>query len=143
MTDGTPLRLHVPEPSARPGCTTDFSYLHVSAAGAVRRPPVDTSHFETQDLAYSLIRVLDENNEAVGPWAPEVDTTQFRKGLRAMMKTRIFDARMVIAQRQRKLSFYMQSVIRIRSCTRTGCRPPLHCLFARPRCIGRCSRNCY
>ena len=108
MTDGTPLRLHVPEPSARPGCTTDFSYLHVSAAGAVRRPPVDTSHFETQDLAYSLIRVLDENNEAVGPWAPEVDTTQFRKGLRAMMKTRIFDARMLIAQRQKKISFYMQ-----------------------------------
>lgn len=49
------LRLHVPEPSARPGCATDFSYLHVSEAGAVRRPPVDTSHFDTEDLAYSLV----------------------------------------------------------------------------------------
>ena len=28
--------------------------------------------------------------------------------LRAMMKTRIFDARMLIAQRQKKISFYMQ-----------------------------------
>jgi 2-oxoisovalerate dehydrogenase E1 component alpha subunit len=31
-----------------------------------------------------------------------------RKGLRSMMKTRTFDARMVIAQRQKKTSFYMQ-----------------------------------
>ena len=29
-------------------------------------------------------------------------------GLRAMMKTRAFDARMLIAQRQKKISFYMQ-----------------------------------
>ena len=31
-----------------------------------------------------------------------------RTGLRAMMKTRAYDARMVIAQRQKKISFYMQ-----------------------------------
>ncbi len=103
-----PLRLHVPEPTGRPGCETDFSYLHVSPAGAARRPPVDTPHFETQDLAYELIRVLDENGEAQGPWNPELDPVLLRKGLRAMMKTRIFDARMVMAQRQKKLSFYMQ-----------------------------------
>ncbi len=33
---------------------------------------------------------------------------RMRRGLRAMMKTRIFDARMLLAQRQKKLSFYMQ-----------------------------------
>src|SRR5450830_662295 len=33
-----------------------------------------------------------------------------RFGLRTMMKTRIFDARMVIAQRQKKMSFYMTSL---------------------------------
>ena len=103
-----PLRLHVPEPTGRPGCETDFSYLHASPAGAVRRPPVDTPHFDTQDLAYELIRVLDEAGQAVGPWNPELDPVMLRKGLRAMMKTRIFDARMVMAQRQKKLSFYMQ-----------------------------------
>ena len=32
------------------------------------------------------------------------------RGLRAMMKTRIFDARMLIAQRQKKISFYMQAL---------------------------------
>jgi 2-oxoisovalerate dehydrogenase E1 component alpha subunit len=108
MSQHEPLRLHVPEPSGRPGCATDFSYLHVSPAGAVRRPPVDTSHFDTEDLAYSMIRVLDEDGRAVGPWAPDVPVTQLRRGLRAMMKTRIFDARMLVAQRQRKTSFYMQ-----------------------------------
>jgi 2-oxoisovalerate dehydrogenase E1 component alpha subunit len=102
------LRLHVPEPSGRPGCSTDFSFLHVSPAGTVRRPEVDTPHFDTQDLAYALIRVLDDEGRAVGPWAPALDAVQLRRGLRAMMKTRIFDARMLIAQRQKKLSFYMQ-----------------------------------
>jgi len=104
------LRLHVPEPSGRPGCETDFSYLHLSPAGAVRRPPVDSTPVDTADLAYGLIRVLDEQGNAVGPWAPQVEPARLRKGLRAMMKTRIFDSRMLIAQRQRKLSFYMQSL---------------------------------
>jgi len=110
MTEHQALRLHVPEPSGRPGCETDFSYLHVSPAGAVRRPPPDTTAFDTNDLAYSLIRVLDEKGNAVGPWKPEIEPAQLRKGLRAMMKTRTFDARMLIAQRQKKLSFYMQSL---------------------------------
>jgi 2-oxoisovalerate dehydrogenase E1 component alpha subunit len=108
MSQRPPLRLHVPEPSGRPGHATDFSYLHLSEAGVVRRPPVDTSHFDTQDLAYDLIRVLDAQGNAVGPWAPEVSAEQLRRGLRAMMKTRIFDARMLVAQRQKKISFYMQ-----------------------------------
>jgi 2-oxoisovalerate dehydrogenase E1 component alpha subunit len=108
MTQPQPLRLHVPEPSGRPGCITDFSYLRLSEAGALRRPPVDTTHFDTGDLAYGLVRVLDEDGRAVGPWVPELSTAQLRRGLRSMMKTRLFDARMVVAQRQRKISFYMQ-----------------------------------
>ncbi|HEY0825981.1 MAG TPA: hypothetical protein VGD76_19495, partial [Ramlibacter sp.] len=35
MSQHEALRLHVPEPSGRPGCATDFSYLHLSEAGAV------------------------------------------------------------------------------------------------------------
>ncbi|MES2784904.1 MAG: 3-methyl-2-oxobutanoate dehydrogenase (2-methylpropanoyl-transferring) subunit alpha [Pseudomonadota bacterium] len=110
MNQPQALRLHVPEPTGRPGCETDFSYLHVSPAGAVRRPPVDTVPQETSDLTFQLIRVLDHDGAAVGPWAPQVDPAVMRKGLRTMMKTRTFDARMLIAQRQKKLSFYMQSL---------------------------------
>ena len=80
----------------------------MSAAGEVRRPPVDASPTDTLDLAYALLRVLDDEGRAVGPWDPKADPQLLRRGLRAMMKTRIFDARMLIAQRQKKISFYMQ-----------------------------------
>ena len=105
-----PLKLHVPEPPGRPGRTTDFSYLRVSPAGAVRRPPLQSTPAKTLDVASALVRVLDDNGHAVGPWAPEIDPQVLRAGLRAMMKTRAFDARMLIAQRQKKMSFYMQSL---------------------------------
>jgi 2-oxoisovalerate dehydrogenase E1 component subunit alpha len=103
-----PLHLHVPEPSGRPGHPTDFSYLRLAAAGAVRRPPVDVAPVDTAELAYTLVRVLDDEGRAVGPWAPEVDVALLRRGLVAMLRTRAFDARMLIAQRQKKISFYMQ-----------------------------------
>ncbi len=108
MTSHTALRLHVPEPTGRPGGSTDFSYLSISPAGAVRKPPTDTSAADTADLATSLVRVLDDDGKAVGPWAPAMHPERLRRGLRSMMKTRIFDARMLMAQRQKKLSFYMQ-----------------------------------
>jgi len=110
MSTYPPLRLHVPEPTGRPGHDTDFSYLHLSRAGDVRRPPVDSTPADTADLAYTLVRVLDDDGNAVGPWAPDVDSAFLKKGLRAMLRTRVFDARMLIAQRQKKMSFYMQSL---------------------------------
>ncbi|NMM39026.1 MAG: 3-methyl-2-oxobutanoate dehydrogenase (2-methylpropanoyl-transferring) subunit alpha [Glaciimonas sp.] len=110
MRQNEPLRLHVPEPTGRPGHATDFSYLRLSPAGEVRRPPVEATPIDTLDLAYSLVRVIDDEGHAIGPWAPEIELETVRAGLRAMMKTRIFDARMLIAQRQKKMSFYMQSL---------------------------------
>ncbi|WP_263140145.1 3-methyl-2-oxobutanoate dehydrogenase (2-methylpropanoyl-transferring) subunit alpha [Pseudomonas sp. RIT-PI-AD] len=110
MSDSERLCLHVPEPSGRPGCKTDFSYLKLSPAGSVRKPPLDVEPVETHDLAMQLIRVLDDEGKAVGPWAEELPAELLRTGLRAMMKTRIFDSRMLIAQRQKKLSFYIQSL---------------------------------
>jgi 2-oxoisovalerate dehydrogenase E1 component alpha subunit len=110
MSQSNPLSLHVPEPTGRPGCMTDFSYLHVAAAGTVRRPDIDVLAADTADIANTMIRVLDDDGNAVGPWAPEPDRELWRFGLRSMLKTRIFDARMVIAQRQKKMSFYMTSL---------------------------------
>jgi 2-oxoisovalerate dehydrogenase E1 component alpha subunit len=110
MSQSQPLSLHVPEPTGRPGCKTDFSYLELSPAGSVRRPPVNVGYQDTADIAHSLIRVLDDDGNAVGEWNPQLDRETLRFGLRTMMKTRIFDARMVLAQRQRKMSFYMTSL---------------------------------
>ncbi|EDT39677.1 3-methyl-2-oxobutanoate dehydrogenase (2-methylpropanoyl-transferring) subunit alpha [Burkholderia ambifaria] len=110
MSLSEPLRLHVPEPTGRPGCKTDFSYLHLSPAGAVRRPPIDVAPADTAHLARSLVRVLDDHGAALGPWAPDLVDARLIAGMRAMLKTRIFDARMMIAQRQKKISFYMLSL---------------------------------
>ncbi|MBD8824917.1 thiamine pyrophosphate-dependent enzyme [Pseudomonas sp. CFBP 13602] len=110
MNDYLPLRLHVPEPSGRPGCKTDFSYLQLSAAGAVRKPAVDVDPQATADLAASLVRVLDEDGQAQGPWAEDIPEQVLHDGLRAMLTTRIYDTRMVTAQRQKKMSFYIQSL---------------------------------
>ena len=107
MSEPRALRLHVPEPTGRPGHPTDFSYLHVSPAGSVRRPRIDVSPADTGDLAWELVRVLDDEGRAIGPWDPQLEPGVLIKGLRAMMKTRIYDARMLLAQRQKKLSFYI------------------------------------
>ena len=60
------------------------------------------------DLAYELIRVLDDSGRAVGPWSPDLPSATLMSGLRAMMMTRAFDERMYRAQRQGKASFYVK-----------------------------------
>jgi len=104
------LSLHVPEPSVRPGGKPDFSHVSVPDAGEAPRPPIDVSPGEIRDFAYSMIRVLDDKGDAVGDWAGELSAERLRKGLRDMMLTRAFDARMLLSQRQGKTSFYMQSL---------------------------------
>jgi 2-oxoisovalerate dehydrogenase E1 component alpha subunit len=107
MTSAARLSLHVPEPTVRPGARPDFSHAGVAAAGEVRRPPIDVSPSDIRDLAYTMIRVLDDDGEAVGEWAGALDPDEKRKGLRDMMLTRAFDARMLLSQRQGKTSFYI------------------------------------
>jgi len=63
---------------------------------------------DIKPLATGLIRVLDENHNAVGEWANETPLSLCVQGLRAMLKVRAYDERMLIAQRQGKTSFYMQ-----------------------------------
>ena len=108
MTDYGPLRLHVPEPAVRPGGTPDFASVQIPRAGTVARPEVDADPETIRDLAYSIIRVLNRDGQAVGPWAGLLSDEQLLAGLRDMMTLRAFDARMQMAQRQGKTSFYMQ-----------------------------------
>ncbi|CAG1001973.1 MAG: 3-methyl-2-oxobutanoate dehydrogenase (2-methylpropanoyl-transferring) subunit alpha [Rhizobiaceae bacterium] len=108
MDERPRLSLNVPEPEVRPGDTPDSSRVVIPRAGTVPRPPVDVDPKEIRDLAYSIIRVLDREGEAVGPWAGTLTDEEVAAGLRHMMTLRAFDARMVTAQRQGKTSFYMQ-----------------------------------
>src|SRR3954471_21342570 len=107
MPSFAPLTLHVPEPGGRPGGAPSFD-LENPEAGSVRRPDVDVAPEEIRDLAYTIIRVLDGDGNAVGPWAERLSDEELLEGLRHMMKLRTFDARMLMAQRQGKTSFYMQ-----------------------------------
>src|SRR3954453_4415408 len=102
------LELHVPEPPFRPGDTPDFSSLNVPAAGAAPRPDTNVAAVETHALTTHLVRVLGEDNKAVGAWDPKLDADTLRKMLRDMVTVRIFDDRMYRAQRQGKTSFYMK-----------------------------------
>jgi 2-oxoisovalerate dehydrogenase E1 component alpha subunit len=108
MTDLARLSLHVPEPAVRPGDQPDFSNVKIPKAGSVPRPEVDAAPETMRELAYSIIRVLDHEGEAVGPWAGLLSDEELLTGLRNMMRLRAFDARMLMAQRQGKTSFYMQ-----------------------------------
>ncbi|MFC7498505.1 3-methyl-2-oxobutanoate dehydrogenase (2-methylpropanoyl-transferring) subunit alpha [Enterovirga sp. GCM10030262] len=103
------LALHVPEPDARPGDAVDFSHVAIPAAGSVPRPDVSTAPADMRDLAYSLVRVLDDDGKAVGPWDPRLDADTLRRMLRDMAMVRVYDDRMYRAQRQGKTSFYMKS----------------------------------
>ena len=104
------LSLHVPEPDARPGDEVDFSHIVIPAAGSAARPDVAAAPADTHPLCFTLIRVLDDSDNAVGPWDPRLDPDTLRRMLRDMVLVRLFDERMFRAQRQGKTSFYMKSL---------------------------------
>ena len=110
MPDSYRLQLKVPEPECRPGDKPDFSNFEIPKAGSVRLPEIDEKAEEMHDLAYSIIRVLDREGKAVGPWSGMLDDAALIGGLRQMMTMRTFDARMLMAQRQGKTSFYIQQL---------------------------------
>ena len=102
------LSLHVPEPKFRPGDAVDFTAVTIPPAGDVRRPDSADGAETFIDLAYELVRVLDDGGNAVGPWNPRLSPDTLRAMLRSMVLVRAFDERMFRAQRQGKTSFYMK-----------------------------------
>ena len=104
------LSLHVPEPDARPGDEVDFSGIAIPAAGSVPRPDTGVAAADTHPLCFTLVRVLDDDGQAAGPWDPRLDPDKLRRMLRDMLMVRTFDERMFRAQRQGKTSFYMKSL---------------------------------
>ena len=105
-----PLKLHVPEPEFRPGDQPDFSGLEqeLPVAGETRRPNVDAKAEDIRDMAYTIIRVMKRDGEAVGEWADTLSDEEALIGLKNMMTVRAYDKRMQMAQRQGKTSFYIQ-----------------------------------
>ena len=102
-------RLHIPRPTARPGDEPDFSYLNLSPAGSIDKPPVDARTRDMEHLSSQLVRVLDDEHRAQGPWNPSIDAADLQNALRWMLLNRVFDDRMWQIQRQGRISFYMQA----------------------------------
>jgi 2-oxoisovalerate dehydrogenase E1 component alpha subunit len=68
MSSSRPLSFHVTAPAVQPGGVPDFRDVSISRAGEVRRPGVDAAPEDIRDLASAIIRVLNPESEAVGPW---------------------------------------------------------------------------
>ncbi len=102
------LKLHIPKPHARPGETPDFSDIDLPDPGEPPRPALNATHRDMRRHAYGLVRVLDMQGNAHGSWAPAIGPEVLLRGLKAMLLTRAFDERMYRAQRQGKISFYVQ-----------------------------------
>lgn len=101
------LRLRIPEPM-RGSTPAHRAIPYISAAGEMRRPALDEKVERIALLRKQLVRVLDDAGDAVGEWAPGLSVEQKIQGLRDMLLVRSFDARMLRAHRQGKISFYMQ-----------------------------------
>ncbi len=109
-TSRSPYRskLHVPEASSRPDTIPDFSDIHIPSPLESIRPDVLVDVEGGRELAYGLVRVLDDDDKAKGEWRPQISPEQMRLGLKHMMHVRTYDERMFRMQRQGNLSFYMK-----------------------------------
>ena len=102
-------RLHIPRPTARPGDQPDFRYLELSDAGSVDKPSISARTRDIEYLSNGLVRILDDEHRAVGPWNPDLDPAKLQVALRWMLLNRHFDKRMWQIQRQGRISFYMEA----------------------------------
>ena len=102
------IRLRIPQP-ARGHQPADRVHF-ISKAGEMKRPALDEKVERVALMRKQLVRVLDDDGQAVGEWVPELSVDDKVTGLRNMMTVRALDARMLRAHRQGKISFYMQAL---------------------------------
>ncbi len=106
LKDPLPMTLRVPTAPHRPGDVPRFAPLEQNA-GDLPRPDTLAPYEMLREHATGLIRVLGRDGQADGPWQPGLSPQQLRGGLEMMLRTRHFDSRMTVMQRQGRLSFYL------------------------------------
>ena len=104
--NSTKLRLRIPAPAR--GEHPPDRVRYISRAGEMQKPALDEKVERIALMRKQLVRVLDDDGHAVGEWVPQMSVEDKVRGLRDMMLTRAFDARLLRAHRQGKTSFYMQ-----------------------------------
>lgn len=106
LKDPLPMGLCLRNAPHRPGDTPCFAPI-VAKPGDLPRPDTLAPHEELRPHASGLIRVLDDDGRAEGPWQPQLSPQQLRSGLEVMLRSRHLDTRMTAMQRQGRLSFYL------------------------------------
>lgn len=108
LRDPLPMELRVPTAPYRPGDVPRFAaFSH--QPGELACPDTLAPFEALREHAAGIIRVLDDDAVAHGPWNPQLSAQQLRHGLEMMMRSRHLDARMMAAHRQGRLSFYLSS----------------------------------
>jgi len=69
-------KLHVPEASSRPDTIPDFSNIDIPSPLESKRPDVLVDVEDERELAYGLVRVLDDDHQAIGEWKPEISASK-------------------------------------------------------------------
>jgi len=108
MNDPYKSKLTIPEPPFRPGDTADFSYMHFPSPLESQKPDYMADPAEMRDMAFGMVRVLDDEQYACGAWNPNLTDEKLVEALEIMLRTRTYDDRMFRMQRQGKLSFYLK-----------------------------------
>ncbi len=105
--DSSRLRLQIPEPARgdHPADRVRF----ICGAGEMHKPALDEKVERIALMRQQLVRVIDDDGHAVGERVPDLTADAKRQGLRDMLLQRVFDARMLRAHRQGKISFYMRA----------------------------------
>ena len=87
MGEEKETQMHVPVPPHREGGTS-FPSPHDIPAGHHAKPAIDCEGAETRDMAYGLVRVLNDDDEAVGDWDPGLDAETLLQALEHLGRIR-------------------------------------------------------
>lgn len=109
MSKAYKSKLNIPSRDCGPDDKADFSNLDIPAAGSLKRPNITTDAKDMMDYAFSMVRVMNKDGEAVGEWDPKLPAKELKTALSNMVLTKLYDDRMQNMQRVGKMSFYMRS----------------------------------
>src|SRR3546814_15646995 len=87
VTNRPQRMFNVPAPAFRPGDPSEYRHMERPGAGALDRPAVDAPAATMREMPYGLIRVLDEEGKATGPWNPRLEPERLVAMLRNMALT--------------------------------------------------------
>ena len=101
---------YIPEPKNRPGDSPDFGDMEILKFAPVAKPDISETSENLRHLPFQLVRTLTDDDIEDGYWKPKLSAAVYRKALRYMSITRIFDEKLLRMQRQGKTSFFLTSL---------------------------------